>query len=200
MRNSEYIRIAFSGKISSGKTTAAKVLVDNYGFVRHSFADELKKHVAWRKRVDLQYLLDHKEEFRDTLQEVGHKMRDKDENFWVSRLVKNLPEDVNVVCDDLRYLNEAERLKQLGFYLVRIDTLSQTIVERRKQLGLRSIPRVVHHVSETSLDDYYGWDYRIVGDVPKFEFELAVKATLGRIMWDHYNRLIDERLLLYGRS
>jgi hypothetical protein len=198
VRQREWIRIAFAGKISSGKSTAAKILVDNYGFKKLSFADELKKHIAWRKRVDLQYLVDHKEEFRDTLQEVGHKMREKDENFWVSRLVKNLPEDCNVVCDDVRYPNEADTLKRLGFVLVKIDTLPQTIEERRKRDGLRTIPRVVDHPSEHALDDYYAFDYRLIGDVPKREFEWAVRAMLGNIMWVHYNKLIEEGNILLG--
>src|SRR5690606_36949048 len=42
MLKGESMKVAFIGKMGSGKSTAAQYLVDRYGFVRLAFADPVK--------------------------------------------------------------------------------------------------------------------------------------------------------------
>jgi hypothetical protein len=59
--------IGFCGKKGSGKDTAAKYLVENYGYTRVGFADNLKKSVAALFNIPIEWV----DEFKDDL---GHSL------------------------------------------------------------------------------------------------------------------------------
>jgi len=113
------VRIAFSGKMQVGKTTSAEYLVRKYGFVKLSFAGKLKEiaHDLFPEQFEKG------EKPRKLLQDLGIKMREIDEDIWaryVIRKVESLPKESNVAIDDLRFLNEYEAIKNVGFFVVRI--------------------------------------------------------------------------------
>jgi hypothetical protein len=60
---------------------------------------------------------------RDALQYIGSDiLRKYDDNFHVKRTIQNIDPNKNYVCDDIRYLNELNGLKNLGaveFYVIR---------------------------------------------------------------------------------
>jgi len=157
------IRIGLSGKAGSGKDTVAEYLIQNYDFVNLAFADKLKQ-VAY----DL-FGLNAQVRDRALLQALGNRMRQIDPAVWVHYVIKQLPLGLNVVVSDVRFLNEFEALKGLGFYMVRVERPLLARLEREKQLVKAQSNEVddlelMGHDSETALDGIRDW-YRTLHNV-----------------------------------
>ena len=156
--------IGLSGYAQVGKDTVANYLVDNYGFVKVSFADPLREAVyrlnpkidiADMRGVYLASAVDNlgwenvkveSEDARRLLQrmgtEVGREMFGKD--FWVNQGVLRAKEHDNVVFADTRFENEAQGIRETGGQVWRITKPGQGPVNG--------------HPSETALDDYrFDW-------------------------------------------
>jgi len=154
------MRIAFSGKQGSGKTTLSNFLVLTHGYERVSFAQSLKEMAM------SDYGLSYHEAFgvnknRVFLQRLGLEKRQEDPDYWVKLVANKVSSNPNknYVLDDLRFPNEANYLKSNGFLLVRLEC-SEDVRKNR-------IPNTFgnpHDESETSLDSYLGWDYVIRSD------------------------------------
>lgn len=125
--------IAFSGKIGSGKSTAADYLAETYGFEIINFADPLKEVVEKAFNVSHDYVSGKKEvrnlrdiphsfwkdklEYdkpREWLQQVGMTFRKKfHKDFWVFRLASMYSDlsAYNLVIGDARFKNEIDWIK-----------------------------------------------------------------------------------------
>lgn len=92
---------------------------------------------------------------RDILQFVGTEvMRSYVADYHIDVVVSNLLSDEKIVVADVRFENEAEGILNAGGFLVRIE----------RPLELREMHGVVvdtNHPSETSLDGWENWSYRI---------------------------------------
>lgn len=153
--------IAFwSSTPQQGKTTAARFLVDNFGYTRLSFSrtiDLMLKPLLRSLCVSDYYLGEGKDEkidrlgcsFRHLKRSLGtewgrHMIR---EDLWVNALefaIADLFEDGLPICvDDLRHFNELKMLKTWGFAIVKIE---------------RGVIRTDSHSSDTELRDFAGWD------------------------------------------
>ena len=148
--------IAFSGKSRAGKTSAANYLVANYGFKKVSFAEELKEIAkSFYPFTQSELYGEFKDEKykeldwtpREFLIRLGHFVRFHDTNYFV-KAITGLPGSSNWVVDDLRFKNEAETLREKNATLIRIE---------RYKKYLNNIV----DASETELDDYKYFDYRI---------------------------------------
>jgi len=105
---------------------------------------------------------------REMLQYVGTEyFRALDPNFHVKRTVERLDHDLDYVCDDLRFPNEVEALKQVHATLYRINRPSHS------DTG--------NHPSETALDDYTGWDRIITNDSTLENYNLAVDRMIKQL-------------------
>lgn len=139
--------IAFSGFKGSGKDTAAKVLVDEYGFTKIAFADAVRTMaltinpiIAIRAEPAAIWLLsdvvarfgwdvakNEYPEVRRLLQVIGTEaVRNLiGENVWVDTLAKRLPdiadENSRYVITDCRFDNEVEFVRDHGGLLVWVD-------------------------------------------------------------------------------
>lgn len=118
--------LGITGKKNCGKSTAARYLEIHHNFIRISFADPLKCMLAalglsdeelWGDQKEIPSNLLNGQTPRHAVQtlgtEWGRNLIHKD--IWISAwklLVSKCP--APVVTDDLRYLNEAEAIKQLG--------------------------------------------------------------------------------------
>lgn len=163
-----YRNVALLGKARSGKDSVAARLVTRFAFTRLAFADPLKDAAVELdplipsgpgmapvrlsrliNDVGWEYAKDHYPEVRRTLQRMGQGVRKLDESFWLNATLDrvtvaetwNLP----VVVSDVRYLNEAAALRNLGFLLVRIV---------RPGGVAKGSTCAARHTSETELDDY----------------------------------------------
>lgn len=189
------MRIALSGKFYSGKSTAAEVLVREFGFTKLALADELKAMAAeivyfLRECAGLQHagaLLDKTTPLgRAWLQWLGTDLiRKRDADFWAKQLIRRLSNEAealrNVVVDDMRFRNEALLLRDAGFKLVRIEATRGVRHRRAAALGVELSPEREYHPSETDLDDFPLWDAIINGDVPIQAFRQSIRAMIKEL-------------------
>lgn len=163
------MRIAFTGKLASGKTTAAKFLVDERDFVRMALADELKaigaEIATWmhQSRVlsheDRMRLLDKKTTLgRRWLQFLGTEcLRSRLPDIWIQILLHKIRSSAmsKIVVDDARFLNEAQTLRQAGFLVVKVQTPEADRLARIEELYPQYRGRLEElsaHPSETEVD------------------------------------------------
>lgn len=162
--------IAFwSSTPQQGKTTAARFLVDNYDYIKISFADPLKSmierllHSAGYSPLEVRYFLNEgKEREIDVIgtscrhlartlgTEWGRELIHPD--IWVKIAESKIGHSRPPICiDDVRFPNEVEMLKSKGFTLVKI-------IRSSLRHGDDS------HQSDAALRDFDGWDHVIKND------------------------------------
>lgn len=172
------MKIAFIGKMFSGKTTAAKYLTAEHGYVKLAFADPVKIVAAQMLNQLAAYLRVHdlssisgtsdwtydliqerktEPQVRKLLQLVGTELGREligYEDVWVDILLKEAANLTNVVVDDCRFPNEAEALRSHGFRIVKIERDN----ESRQRALVQAYPDtwrgIMAHPSETSLDNF----------------------------------------------
>ncbi|MFD0044758.1 hypothetical protein ACFVGV_06160 [Pseudarthrobacter scleromae] len=160
--------VGLIGKKRSGKDTFGGALIDAHGFTRVAFADPVRRaaldldpyvgrpalpgQLAPQREVRLSDVIeaigweaakDYVPEVRRILENFGtNSIRKLDPDFWVRMAVeKILTTPGPVVVTDVRFPNEADKIRELGGYVVRII-----------RPGFESAPG--SHICETSLDDY----------------------------------------------
>jgi hypothetical protein len=170
-----YRNIALTGKMGSGKSTIADVLMNTYGYRTLSFASPLKGLVIEADPlvmyeslhgtvtpvpIHLSDVLASGKTFeeakrkypevRRSLQRIGQGIRRIDPDYWVRNLMErvlDVPSGTPIVVPDVRYPNELEALAKNGFKTVR--------VQRKYPQGLTNDEsRAMLHESETALDTY----------------------------------------------
>ena len=157
------MKIAFSGKMGSGKDTAVDYLINKINGTQISFAEPIYNIMNYAQNVAGFSL----EKDRKFLQLVGTEWaRNIDNNVWVNiALEKARKLEGNVFVSDLRFINEFESLKDDGWVCVK---LIRNTSNNSKRAGTGS----VSHISETILDTIPNnrWDYIIYnnGTLEKF--------------------------------
>jgi hypothetical protein len=185
---------AFVGKMHSGKTTAAKMLVEQHGFTRLSFAHPVKEvsvkmvntFLDWMEEPDtftFEELEENKTFWRPLLQFVGTEMGRQYlyDEVWIDKFTDYFLEQryydpaIKVAMDDCRFVNEAKRLRKLGFTIIKLvrpeeerrRSVEDTVVKRlagdegQQRYGDIHFVKQVHdemekifsHPSETEVDN-----------------------------------------------
>jgi hypothetical protein len=163
--------VGLVGPKRSGKSTAADVLVRERGFVSIGFADALKD-LALRVNplivandYEEHYLVDYVNdggweeaksipEVRRFLQELGTGVRDMvGPKTWITqwgKAVGNMSHESLVVVPDVRFKNEAQHIRELGYpsLLIRITRpgldSSDTHVSETEQAGIQCDREIVN--------------------------------------------------------
>lgn len=156
--------IALVGKLHAGKTSIANALVANHGYTRIALADAVKDDVVdllnhWLEQYHLdvtdkypisrEWIEENKPRVRPFLQWFGTDWAREciDDQLWIDRFLWASDNTQSpVVCDDVRFVNEAEALRRAGFTIVRI---LRPDGERLASAGEQGIEG---HVSETELE------------------------------------------------
>lgn len=149
--------IALSGKRGTGKTASARWLERTYGFKRLSFADQLKnqakaifpftdQHVNGSLKEEPFFRSG--ESPRDFMIKYGQFVRYFDNNYWLDSTIKEVGKYPNVVIDDVRYTNEANKLKSMGAKVVRINRYKKYNPYKEE----------LNDASETELDNFANFD------------------------------------------
>jgi hypothetical protein len=136
--------IAFTGKKRSGKSTAAAYVVSKIpGAVRLNFKTALLnemrerfpntlralvrlvegEHYNGMVPLTVETLLENKPDdvVRFFMQEYGTEVRRHDEvDYWVDRWVCAASKHTHVVVDDVRFINEAQAIKDMNGMVIRI--------------------------------------------------------------------------------
>lgn len=160
------MKIAFSGKICSGKTTCAeRVCATNPGFVKLSFASKLKELAV--------ELFDMKNKNRYLLQTLGSKLKEIDQEVWIKYTMKECRKHTHIVIDDVRFPNEYRKLKENGFTIIRLNIDKELQVKRIKKLYKDSESQLsrLDNETETALD---GWEFDYVLDAGDPQMELKI--------------------------
>lgn len=129
--------IALVGPMHSGKTSVARFLVEEYGFEKIALADPVKDVSALMltsfdsyfggnrtyDREDMNTIKGHPS-IRKLLQLVGTELGRNwrgPEDIWITKFLETVAvTSRSVVNDDCRFVNEAERLRERGFVIVRL--------------------------------------------------------------------------------
>lgn len=172
--------IGLVGKLQSGKSTAAEMIMDKYctdnPAVKLSFANFLKEMIhdaglcteeeLWGTKTDFSRLM---------LQKIGTEIIRKqiDPDFWVKKMreeidtfQKNNPDNLVIVIDDVRFQNEANLIKEYNGTLIRIvrSSLEQNREENK-------------HLSETEQDeikvDYFTFNDASLKDLRSEIFKIV---------------------------
>lgn len=125
--------IGFVAPKQFGKTTACNIVqsILKDSVVQINFKDalieELKRNfpnllqiISSGKEID-DLFITKPPLIRALMQNYGTEVRrGNDKDYWVDRWAVKIKGDKHVVCDDVRFLNEAKRIKDLGGILIRL--------------------------------------------------------------------------------
>jgi hypothetical protein len=75
---------------------------------------------------------------------------------------------MDILVDDVRFINELNVIKEHGGLIVKIDR--------------PGFDGANNHASETSLDEYHDWDRVLLNDGTLDEFKEQVKQLAGQLM------------------
>ncbi len=121
--------IAISGKFAVGKTSAAQILVENYGYKRLSMAQPIKDFVlAAYGTIDKGTMVhthpNGVKSIRQIMQQVGQRVKEVDRDIWLRMLRAQVNEchdyGIPVVIDDVRFPFEADFLRANDFVISRM--------------------------------------------------------------------------------
>lgn len=166
--------IGLMGKIGSGKTTVAQILVNNHGFVKVSFADALKQMLVNAKIITYEEAYIKKTPYaRQMLQKIGTDIvrNQIDKDFWVKKTAETINElnkkGINkIVIDDVRFPNEHQFVIDQDGIIVKVvdiktnecnsdnhesesyvDSLSHNfLITNDKSRGIPCLERNVHNL------------------------------------------------------
>ncbi len=173
--------MALSGRMHSGKTTAATRLRETHGFRRVAFADPLKQDIL-AMGFPLEDVVEKPDWMRTLMQAYGRARRAINIDHWIKAAEQQLlgsGEHAKIVIDDMRFPNEFDMLRRLG---ERADF--DVWVGRITRLGYdySKIPGSADY-SEIALDRETDWDFTLqasTGDVHGIRKEMdKVVQTIG---------------------
>jgi len=172
------MRIAFCGKMASGKTTSANYLIQ-YGLISTGFSRKLKE-VA--KDLFPEHFKNNKKP-RELLQRLGIALREIDSNVWVNSLLRSLNNPIyeNCTVDDCRFLNEADALRNAGFIIVKIESERNIRAKRFKDLYNEDISKFENDMTEMEIDKIK-YDYLIENNSDIKYLESRLDFIVGDIM------------------
>lgn len=192
----DIIRIAFTGRLRSGKSKAAQYLQFNHGFHTISFgnpirriADEYFSHLYEEVVEVCKYTKLESKRIRKPralLQNIGQLLRQIDEDVWIKQAESSVEawqnyRDVHgIAIDDLRQPNEYEWAKSNGFVIVRVIAPETDRIKRAIELGDDFDIADLTHETESYIDTFEV-DYEIVNDGSIEDLERKVGEIIAKI-------------------
>ena len=182
------MKIAIFGKMRSGKNTVADILMEEYGFNQFAFGDGIGAIID-------EYFPDARKSGkpREHYQHIGQQLRVLDEDVWVNcllrrvklseRLHRNLvgmgtkEGEYKVVVTDGRQLNEAKKLKEAGYLIIKVTAPEEIRIERMKASGDNFTKEQLNHETELQVDLIES-DIEIFNDGTPEELENMVKSIM----------------------
>jgi dephospho-CoA kinase len=183
------MNIGLIGKLGAGKTFAAQHLIDKYGFQRISLATPIKdimsEYLGIRDKTHPDY--------RRMAQKIGTDwFRSEYPDIWIDYMIKKSKEiNHNYICDDVRFVNEAEKLINNNWILIYLDCPEDIRIERCKKRDGVFDYSTLNHPSETGVDDII---FNFATDIFFVDSNGTIENTnkqLDEIMNNYLNNLIN---------
>ena len=137
------MKIGICGQMCSGKTTIANYIVSkDKSYYITSFAKKLKeiaKDLFGMENKDRKLLID-----------IGKKMREIDKDVWVNYTIKENNNYQNIIIDDVRYLNEINKLKENNWVIIKLIISEKLQLERLKITYPNSWEKHYKHIKDNS--------------------------------------------------
>lgn len=183
-------KVAICGHARSGKDTVGQYLVDQYGFKRFAFADEMKRlmHELYRD-------VPQNPKPRRAYQVFGEGLRNLDipgaKHVWINATKRKIDTYIwwhsevdergaNVVITDLRTPLEYERLRAEGFTIIRVKTQSALRIARAQQAGDDfSLEDLTHDTEAHS--GHFDVQYEVVNDGSVEDLKRQIDAIMAQI-------------------
>lgn len=173
--------LGISGKRGVGKTALALHLEKKYGWVRVSFAEDIRRicRMLFPTLTDSDLSDPAKKEKphepydwtpRELMLHVGEFMRFHDQDYWLKiALAKCKDPKKSYVFDDVRFENEAEALKKVG-KIIRVNRFEShnpygknLDIESETQLDSHPFDLTIEACWNTNLKQLQGHDLKIIG-------------------------------------
>lgn len=151
------LKIAFAGRMRSGKDTLASFFAQEYGTKEFTFKMGIDNVIDT-------YFPDAKAHGkpRGHYQKIGTDFRALDPRVWINytmgavdgwiTLYPNLSEVHGVMVTDLRQPNEEIALREAGFVIVKVEADKETRIARMKDAGDVYTEEQLNHHTETNVD------------------------------------------------
>ena len=162
------MKIAFGGKMGSGKDSAADFLCKHYGGVQCSFAEPIYDILEHAQRIcKLPAGKD-----RKFLQFIGTEWgREQDPDLWIKLLLERTQDtDTNYFLSDIRFPNELAQLQANGWFCILLNR--DVHWTDRRGTGSTS------HSSETSLPEHKAWDMVLDNNAALADLFVSLLATI----------------------
>ena len=144
------MKIAITGKMCSGKSSIANLLVEEDNrFQIYSFGQKVKD-VA-------KDLFNMKEKDRTLLTSIGTKMREINPDVWVNYVIQQTEGETHCIVDDLRYQNEYEALSKAGFKIIQLILDPQIQEERIKKVYSNNYKDHLSNLNHISEKNEFQW-------------------------------------------
>jgi dephospho-CoA kinase len=180
------IKIALSGRLRSGKDTAANHLYIRHGFDRVAFGDALKRNA----HAVFPWISDGTKP-RALYQQYGQLMREIDPDIWIKHAemavkgkidfrVSMGAEAIGIVITDLRQPNEYEWAKLNGFTIVRVNSSFDSRLERARKAGDDFVESDLLHSTEQYIDTFTP-DFEVNNDGTVDELKEQIDEILEAI-------------------
>lgn len=184
------MKIALFGKMRSGKDTVGEMLINDYGFRRFAFATGIGQIIE-------EYFPEAMAEGkpRHHYQFIGQQLRQLNPDVWINYLlreVKDYEMSANdgknplVVVTDGRQSNEAIKMKEEGFTIVKVEAPDELRIKRIEEAGDVFTPELFEHETELEVDKIEP-DYIITNDSDLKNLEDAVQMLLVCMIAEEWN-------------
>ena len=182
------LKIALFGKMRSGKDTVGRILIEDYNFSGAALGNAIGNIIEMYFPKALE-----RGKPRKHYQFIGQAFRQLDEDVWVNYLLDNLDIETyiyncrllrmspnNLVITDGRQPNEAKRLKEKGFIIVKVTTRDDIRLERIKKAGDVFSEQDLNHETELSVD-LINPDFEICNNGTLDDLKERVKTLLEEL-------------------
>lgn len=177
------MKVVLFGKMRSGKDTVGEMLINDYGFQRFAFGDGIGEIIT-------KYFPTAFDEGkpRHHYQFIGQQLRQLDKDVWIKYLLNTVEEAENktdsdefhvVVCDG-RQENEAERMRENGYVVIKVEADEDIRLARIKASGDTFNPEQLYHETELQVDKINA-DFTIKNNGTLAELRHAVFITMAKI-------------------
>lgn len=190
------VKLAIIGKMGSGKTTLVKHLVHEYNFIEFNFGDPVKKFA--NEIFGIETI---KEKPRKFIQEFAETTKTLDQNVWVNyikrQIINSVPEELprQIACDlntndnhivvgDVRFNNEYQMLRELGFKFILLDISEEYQVERLKKTYPNNYLEHLErrgHISEQNVYKFPADFYYHINETTEKDLFGFIKETIEKI-------------------